>query len=140
MTDIQAALGRSQLKKAPRFQKERAKIAEDYSNQLSGLSLELPKLTAGAKSAWHLYPVCVQGDENLRNKVMSTLRRSGVMANLHYLPVSKFQFYKKQNGTTYLPCPQAEKHARTEISLPMFPGLEKKDIYKVVASLKKSLR
>jgi dTDP-4-amino-4,6-dideoxygalactose transaminase len=60
------------------------------------------------------------------------------MANLHYLPVPQFRFYRKRTGKKYLPCPQAEKFARTEISLPIFPAMQKQAIQRVVAALGKA--
>lgn len=140
MTEIQAALGRSQLKRIKEFHTAREKIATWYTNQLIQGHVDLPRLTRGARSSWHLYPVCVRGGENLRNKVMSRLHRAGVMANLHYLPVSGFQFYRERTGKKYMPCPQADKFSRTEISLPIFPGMKKKVIQRVVAVLGTILR
>jgi UDP-4-amino-4,6-dideoxy-N-acetyl-beta-L-altrosamine transaminase len=140
MTEIQAALGRSQLKKIKAFHRAREKIAVCYTKKLRQIPLDLPRLTQGARSSSHLYTVCVQGGENLRNKVMSRLHRAGVMANLHYLPVSGFQFYRERTKQKYMPCPQAEKFARTEISLPIFPAMKKKTIQRVVDVLGKVLR
>ena len=140
MTEIQAALGRSQLKRIKEFHTEREKIAACYTKQLRPVPLDLPRLTQGARSSWHLYPVCVRGDENLRNKVMGRLHRAGVMANVHYLPIPQFRFYKKRTGQKYMPCPQAEKFSRTEISLPIFPGMKKKVIQRVVDVLGTILR
>jgi UDP-4-amino-4,6-dideoxy-N-acetyl-beta-L-altrosamine transaminase len=140
MTEIQAALGRSQLKKINAFHLAREKTAGYYARQLRQVQLDLPRLTQGARSSWHLYPVCIQGSENLRNKVMGRLHCAGVMANLHYLPVTQFRFYRKRTGKKYLPCPQAEKFARTEISLPIFPAIKNQAIQRVVAELGKALR
>ena len=140
MTDIQAALGRSQLKKIKAFHTAREKIAAGYTKRLRQVPLDLPRLTNGTRSSWHLYPVCVRGNENLRNKVMGRLHRAGVMANVHYLPIPQFRFYKKRTGQKYMPCPQAEKFARTEISLPIFPGMKKKAIQRVVDALGTILR
>ena len=140
MTDIQAALGRSQLKKIKAFHTAREKIAAGYTKRLRQVPLDLPRLTNGTRSSWHLYTVCVRGNENLRNKVMGRLHRAGVMANVHYLPIPQFRFYKKRTGQKYMPCPQAEKFARTEISLPIFPGMKKKAIQRVVDALGTILR
>jgi dTDP-4-amino-4,6-dideoxygalactose transaminase len=62
------------------------------------------------------------------------------MANLHYLPVSGFQFYRERTGKKYMQCPQAEKFGRKEISLPIFPAMKKQAIQRVVAVLGKALR
>jgi dTDP-4-amino-4,6-dideoxygalactose transaminase len=140
MTEIQAALGRSQLKRIKEFHAAREKIAAGYTKRLRQVPLDLPRLTQGARSSWHLYPVCVRGDENLRNKVMGRLHRVGVMANVHYLPIPTFRFYRKRTGQKYMPCPQAEKFGRKEISLPIFPAMNKQAIQRVVAVLGKALR
>jgi len=96
MADFQAAPEGSQLKKIRAFHMAREKVADLHTKQLRRVSLDLPWVTKGARSSWHLYPLCVQGGEKLRNKVMGRLHRAGVMANLHYLPVPQFQFYKKR--------------------------------------------
>ena len=140
ITDIQAALGRSQLKKIKSFRAAREKIAAAYTNQLSQLPLDLPKLTRGARSSWHLYPVCVQGNEVTRNKVMGGLRREGILANLHYLSVPRFQFYLKKKGKRLFRCPQAENFARREISLPIFPKMKNQAVQKVLSVLGKVLK
>jgi dTDP-4-amino-4,6-dideoxygalactose transaminase len=141
MTDIQAALGRSQLKKAPRFQKERAKIAEDYSTRLAGLPLELPQLTPGAKSAWHLYPVVVFGGQGKRDQILRQLRTKQIFANLHYMPVPSLRFYRRVASKAATDsCPIAKKYAERALSLPIFPGLKAKSSRIVSQYLAKSLR
>jgi len=138
MTDIQAALGRSQLKKAPRFQKERAKIAKDYSTHLAGLPLELPQLTPGAKSAWHLYPVAVVGGQGKRDQILRQLRTKEIFANLHYMPVPSLRFYRRVASKSALnSCPVAKKYADLALSLPIFPGIKTAQQSKVVQSLGK---
>ena len=140
MTDIQAALGRSQLKRAPRFQKERAKIAEDYSTRLAGLPLELPQLTPGAKSAWHLYPVVVFGGQGKRDQILRQLRTKGIFANLHYMPVPSLQFYRRVASKAAMDSyPIAKKYADLALSLPIFPGLQAKVPRKVSQYIAKSL-
>jgi len=141
MTDIQAALGRSQLKKAPRFQKERAKIADDYSTRLAGLPLELPQLTPGAKSAWHLYPVVVFGGQGKRDQILRQLRTKQIFANLHYMPVPSLRFYRRVASKAAMDsCPIAKKYAERALSLPIFPGLKAKSSRIVSQYLAKSLR
>ena len=138
MTDIQAALGRSQLTKVPRFQRERTKIAEDYSARLAGLPLELPQLTPGAKSAWHLYPVAVVGGQGKRDQILRQLRTKGIFANLHYMPVPSLRFYRRVASKSALnSCPVAKKYADLALSLPIFPGIETSQQSKVVQSLGK---
>jgi len=140
MTDIQAALGRSQLTKVPRFQRERTKIAEDYSVRLTGLPLELPQLTPGAKSAWHLYPVAVVGGQGKRDQILRQLRTKGIFANLHYMPVPSLRFYRRVASKSALnSCPIAKKYAERALSLPIFPGIKRSQESKVVQSLRKTI-
>ena len=140
MTDIQAALGRSQLKKIKAFQKKREKLAALYTKWLSPLDLDLPRQTAGARSSWHLYPVCIRGNESLRNRLMGRLRRAGVLANLHYLSVPQFQFYQRNLRKTFLPCPLAEKFAQREISLPIYPMMRHNAALRAIRELRKALK
>jgi dTDP-4-amino-4,6-dideoxygalactose transaminase len=140
MTDIQAALGRSQLKKIRTFQRKREKIAETYKENLSRFPLDLPRLTPRARSSWHLYPVCVQGNEGMRNKLIGHLRRDGILANLHYLSVPRFRFYLKKNNKSFFPCPVAAKLAQREISLPIFPKMKTQAVQKVISVLGKVLK
>jgi len=140
MTDIQAALGRSQLKKIKVFQRQREKIAETYTENLGHLPLDLPQQTPGARSSWHLYPVCVRGKEASRNKVLGQLRREGILANLHYLSVPRFQFYLKKKNKIPFRCPQAEIFVQREISLPIFPKMKNQAVPIVISVLGKGLK
>jgi dTDP-4-amino-4,6-dideoxygalactose transaminase len=139
MTDIQAALGRSQLKKIDFFQRQRESIAQSYTKGLVNLSLDLPKITKGARSSWHLYPVCIQGGASSRDRVMARLRQAGIQANLHYLPVPRFRFYQNRRLRPYLSCPVAAEFAAREISLPIFPGLKLLEQSKVIRKIGKSI-
>jgi dTDP-4-amino-4,6-dideoxygalactose transaminase len=138
MTDIQAALGRSQLTRVPRFQRGRTKIAEAYSVRLAGLPLELPQRTPGAKSAWHLYPVAVVGGQGKRDQILRQLRTKGIFANLHYMPVPSLRFYRRvANKSALNSCPVSKKYADLALSLPIFPGIKPSQQSKVVQSLGK---
>jgi dTDP-4-amino-4,6-dideoxygalactose transaminase len=139
MTDIQAALGRSQLKKIRNLQRQREKIVETYNENLNRFPLDLPQLTPRARSSWHLYPVCVQGNEGMRNRLIGHLRRDGILANLHYLSVPRFRFYLKKNNKGFFPCPVAAKLAQREISLPIYPRMKPQSAQRVVSVLGKAL-
>ena len=123
MTDIQAALGRSQLKKIKDFHTARVRVASSYENQLSDLHLDLPRITPGARSSWHLYPVCVRSPHKRRNKVLASLRKSGVMANVHYMNVPFLAFYRNRRSRLMPNCRVASRYASRAISLPIFPAL-----------------
>jgi dTDP-4-amino-4,6-dideoxygalactose transaminase len=135
MTDIQAALGRSQLKKIRKFQNQRKKISDLYRKDLASLPVDLPRTTPGAESSWHLYPMCVKTLHSFRDSVLQALRKKGVEANLHYWPVPSLRYYNSQRkgGTS---CPKAVEFAQKCISLPIFPGLSKSSQAKVLRSLR----
>lgn len=140
LTDFQAALGRSQLKKIKRFQACREKIAASYTENLGEFTLDLPRVTPGAQSSWHLYPICVRGGVLARDQAMNRLRRAGIQVNLHYLSVPQFQFYRNRRQRPYLPCPVAVRFAEKEISLPIFPGLKPKEQARVVREIGKCIQ
>lgn len=144
MTDIQAALGRSQLKRIGKFLKRRRQIAKSYSVQLKKSHLHLPAPTEGANSAWHLYVVATPKNQTItsRDACIQKLHASGIKANLHYLPVQNFHYYKKRfkNRRRISPCPVAQDYSRRAISLPVHPGLSMKCQNRVVDSLEKILK
>ena len=123
MTDFQAALGRSQLIRIKSFQRGRERVAKEYDKTLGNLPLDLPRQTTGARSSWHLYPVCLQGSGSLRDRVLKELRKNGINANLHYLPVPMFQFYRTELRKRQSSCPEARKFSERAISLPIYPNL-----------------
>jgi len=138
MTDIQAALGASQLKKIRAFRFAREKIAESYAQRLKSLPLDLPRLTKGARSSWHLYPVCVRGNITARDKFLRRLHQAGVMANLHYSSVPLFRFYRGAKADPSQ-CPVARQYAVKAVSLPIFPNLCSQDLAKTVRTVTVSL-
>ena len=127
------------LKKIKTFRTDREKAVDSYTQGLAQLPLDLPRQTVGARSSWHLYPVCVREGEALRNRVMGRLRQAGILANLHYLPVPKFQFYRRHTRQALTNCPLAEKFAQREISLPLFPAMGQPAVSRVVSTLRKAL-
>ena len=136
MTEFQAALGRSQLKKIKIFQKRREVIATTYYKSLVQLPLDLPRQSPGARSAWHLYPVCVKKQSPFRDKVLARLHQGGVMSNLHYLSVCGFWYYRQSKRKTWR-CPRASEFEQKEISLPIFPKLKIKTQKEVILHLLK---
>lgn len=123
MTDFQAAFGRSQLKKIGSFQVGRERVAQEYNKTLVNLPLDLPRQTLCARSSWHLYPVCLQRSDTCRDRVLKQLRKEGINANLHYLPVFTFQFYRSELRKQQGKCPEAKKFSERALSLPIYPHL-----------------
>lgn len=148
MTDIQAALGRSQLKRIGQFQKKRRQIAKTYNLQLKSTPLILPSSTTGANSSWHLYVAATPQSQTMeeRDNLIQWLQAAGIKANLHYLPVQNFSYYRNRMSNRrglkrgFSPCPVAQEYARRAISLPIYPDLSKKSQNRIVSSLKQILK
>jgi UDP-4-amino-4,6-dideoxy-N-acetyl-beta-L-altrosamine transaminase len=119
-TDIQAALGVSQLARLDGFLARRRALAAAYSQTLAGLPLALPTQQPGAESAWHLYVVRVP---ERRDEVFAALRSAGIGVNVHYIPVHLQPFYR-QLGFRPGDFPEAEAYYAQALSLPLYPGLE----------------
>ena len=142
MTEIQAALGRSQLKRISNFLRRRRSISRTYQEKLRSSSLTLPSLTPEATSSWHLYVVTMKSGKEKRDELLKALKNEGIHANLHYLPVQNFKFYKKQSTDHkgkrrgYSLCPTAEKYAQQAISLPISPSLNHNQQERVISLLR----
>ena len=141
MTEIQAALGRSQLKRISNFLRRRRSISRTYQEKLRSSSLTLPSLTPEATSSWHLYVVTMKSGKEKRDELLKALKNEGIHANLHYLPVQNFKFYKKQSTDHkgkrrgYSLCPVAEEYAQKAISLPISPSLNHNQQERVISFL-----
>lgn len=139
MTDIQAALGLSQLERLTEFVARRNALARRYDLLLDNLPLQLPKLMAGTDSAWHLYVVRVgRASARPRREVFERMRDRGVGVNVHYMPVH-LQPYYRDLGFAPGHCPEAERHGEEAITLPLYPGLTETEQDRVVAALRESL-
>lgn len=122
ITDIQCALGVSQMDKLPVFLQRRKEIAKKYNQAFAQCNdIETPFQKSGCESAWHLYVIRIKNGK--RKEVFDFLRAAGIGVNVHYIPVYRFPFYKK-NGYAQVRCPNAEKYYEECISLPIFPALK----------------
>ncbi len=124
MTDIQAALGRSQLRRVDEFVARRRKLAERYNEAFKALPLHTPWQAPNQSSAWHLYVIQLELS-NLRKtrlQVFDALRSSGIEVNVHYIPVHLQPYYQRR-GFRRGNFPVAERYYEAAISLPMYFGL-----------------
>jgi len=119
MTDIQAALGLSQMCRLDEYVKKRLKIFEGYQQHLYGQSILQPWLHPDCYSAHHLYIVLVQ---DKRDQVFESMRKIGIGVNLHYIPVYA-QPYFSAMGFCPVDFPESEAYYTKAISLPMYPTL-----------------
>ena len=140
ITDIQAALGASQLQRLDEFVERRRFLAQRYNKLLQALPLTLPWKHPDTNSSWHLYVIRLKLDKinKTHRQVFEELRSAGIGVNLHYIPVH-FQPYYQKLGFNYGDFPQAESYYREAISLPMYYGLSQEDQDRVVMSLEEIL-
>ncbi|HST56601.1 MAG TPA: UDP-4-amino-4,6-dideoxy-N-acetyl-beta-L-altrosamine transaminase [Solirubrobacteraceae bacterium] len=125
LTDMQAALGRSQLAKLERFVRRRNELAGRYRELLADAGqLELPPAApAGHRHAHHLFVIRHRGGAPARRRLHDGLHARGVLAQVHYLPVYRHPWYRHTLGYREGHCPAAETYYSGCLSLPCFPGL-----------------
>jgi len=140
LSDIHAALGRSQLAKLDDFLRRRRRVAAVYGERLAGLPLDLPVVPDGVVSAWHLYVVRLRLDELSagRDGVFAALRAENVGVNVHYRPLHLLSLYA---GRGYRPgdFPVAEDAYARMITLPLFAGMGVRDVEGVCRAVAKVL-
>lgn len=139
MTDIQAALGSSQLERLPQFIERRRQIAAQYRQRfatISGITVLSEK--EEVESAYHLFPILITKEPTgkYRKLVFEALRAENIGVQVHYIPVYRHPYYQKNVARKPF-CPNAEKFYSAEISLPMFPSMTDQDIEDVVEALQK---
>ncbi|MGE7090236.1 UDP-4-amino-4,6-dideoxy-N-acetyl-beta-L-altrosamine transaminase [Lysinibacillus sp. NPDC048646] len=141
MTDMQAALGLSQMKKIDKFINSRREIADMYNEALDQFpGVKLPKQLDGTKSGWHLY--IIQLNQTVLNKtrkeIFNEMRTCNIGVHVHYIPVYWHPYYE-QLGFTKGICNVAESWYEGALTLPIFPGMEKLDVNNVIEILKSAL-
>ncbi len=141
MTDIQAALGKSQVNRLDEFVSRRNRLAERYDDLLKALPLMPLGRHPDAYSAYHLYTVRLKLDAIRKShlEVFEGLRKSGIGVNLHYIPVHTQPYYRKL-GFDWGDYPEAENYYRAAITLPLYYGLTEAQQDEVVASLRRLLK
>jgi UDP-4-amino-4,6-dideoxy-N-acetyl-beta-L-altrosamine transaminase len=141
MTDIQAALGLSQLSKLAAFVKRRKSLARRYDRLLADLPITRPYQHPDSSSAWHLYTIRLDLEKIslTRRNVFEYLREKGIGVNVHYIPVHTQPYYQKMGFIQGL-FPEAEKYYQETLTLPLFPALTEEDQDRVVMFLRTALR
>lgn len=137
MTELQAALGLSQLKRLDKFVQKRNELACRYDDLLSDLPITTPYQIKEGSSAFHLYVIRLQLSKisHSHRVVFEALREKGIGVNLHYIPVHLQPFYQKMgfNSGDY---PVAEEYYKTAISLPIYYDLTFQNQDYIVDSLR----
>ncbi len=141
LTDLQAALGISQLRRLGAMHRRRVAMADRYDELLTGLPLKLPMRQPDRMSAWHLYAVqidfmrCGQS----RARVFAHMREAGIGVNVHYMPIHTQPYYR-MFGFKYGDFPCAEAYYKGALSLPLFPAMSISQQDHVVDALHKALK
>ena len=140
MTELQAALGISQMNRLEQFIQERRRLAKEYDSLLSSLPIQLPYQQPYSASAYHLYPIWI--DQKAlgmsRKSVFENLRAQNIGINVHYIPVHLQPYYQKLGFKTGQ-FPEAEKYYSGAISIPLYVGLGS-NISRVVEAIAASIQ
>lgn len=141
MTELQAALGLSQMRRLDEFVARRHAIARRYDEQLADLPVVIPWQHPDCYSGLHLYVIRMQLDQIKKShpQVFEALRAQGIGVNLHYIPVHTQPYYQRM-GFQAGDFPEAERYYTEAISLPMYPVLTDKNQDYVVRVLKELLQ
>ena len=140
MTELQAALGLSQLQRLPQMAERRQAQADRYDRLLGALPLALPARRDDRLSSWHLYAVAIDAGRTActRATAFAALREAGIGVNVHYAPIY-LQPYYRQLGFAPGHCPAAEQYYAQALSLPLFPAMTEADQDRVVQVLARVL-
>ncbi|MCE9936644.1 UDP-4-amino-4,6-dideoxy-N-acetyl-beta-L-altrosamine transaminase [Aeromonas salmonicida] len=140
MTDIQAALGASQMTRLEQYVAQRHQIAKNYNTLLADLPLTLPWQHPDSYSGLHLYVIRLQLDKigKSHQDVFEYMRSKEIMVNLHYIPVHTQPYYEAM-GFKQGDFPEAERYYTEAISIPMYPTLTDAQQQEVVAVLREAL-
>ena len=140
MTDIQAALGLSQMSRLDKFVERRHELAQQYNDLLADIPVTRQYLSENCYSAMHLYVIRLASEElsKSRKQIYSELKNVGIGVNVHYIPLHTQPWYQAMGFQTG-DYPEAEDYYKQALSLPMFPGLSDKQLKFVVSELGKIL-
>lgn len=138
MTDIQGALGLSQLSRLEEFTQRRNQLAHRYNQSLQSLPLHLPTVREENRSAFHIYVVrLLQGGVH-HSEVFTRLRNCGIGVNVHYTPVHLQPYYRKL-GFSPGAYPEAEAHGNRAVTPPLHPALTEDQQQQVITSVRSCL-
>jgi len=142
LTDLQCALGLSQLRKLDSFIRRRREIVSHYNQAFRGIDEVEPLVERRDRlSAWHIYVIKLnqKGTAGTRKEVFLKLRRAGIGVQVHYIPVYWQPYYQKLGYTKGL-CIEAEAYYESAITLPVFPSMTDEQAEKVVDAVQRECK
>jgi dTDP-4-amino-4,6-dideoxygalactose transaminase len=141
LTDIAAALGLQQLKKAAAFRQRRAELAAGYDAALAGLPLVLPPQAAGGdQHAWHLYAVRLgDGAGIARDAFIERLFAAGIGCSVHYIPLHLHPYWRDRYGLQPGMFPHSQRAYERMVSLPLYTRMTDGDVQRVAAAMEQAL-
>jgi dTDP-4-amino-4,6-dideoxygalactose transaminase len=131
MTDLQAAIGRGQLRRFAGWQDRRQLLANHYDEALDGIKgLHLPARPDKGEHAWHLYVLQVQPDYGTtRDQLLSDLAEQGINCSVHFIPIHHFPYFRQHLNPEHLgEHPNADRVFQRILSLPLYPALALPDV------------
>ena len=138
ITDFQAALGISQLKKLAVFIRGRKEIVRMYNEAFKAVSeIEMPIVKPYVKHAWHIYTVLLNGIN--RDEFFREMRERNIGVNVHYIPIYRFSYYQEHFNINHNNFPVTEEVFSKIITLPIFQKMSDNDVEDVIMSVKKLL-
>ena len=138
ITDIQCALGISQLKKIEAFIIRRKKIIDQYNTAFNNVdSIKIPFESPDCESNFHLYVLQLDFKQIglSRAQFMCSLKQKGIQTQVHYIPVHTQPFYRKNFRTRWGDCPHAESYYERCLSIPLYPAMTAADVEKVIREI-----
>jgi len=138
ITDLQAALGFSQLRKIENFITRRREIAKIYNEAFDDTpEITIPYVKPNVRHVWHLYTIVLNGVD--RNKFFKLMRQKNIGVSVHYIPVYKHSYYKRFNFDQK-DFPVTDNIFNRIITLPLFPKMSDEDVFDVIDATKETIR
>jgi dTDP-4-amino-4,6-dideoxygalactose transaminase len=139
MTDIQAALGRSQLSKLAFFKQRRREIVEQYNAAFTDIPcIIIPYEAENADSCFHLYVLQIDFEKigKSRKQVMEKLRENGIGTQVHYIPVNSQPYYEKKYGKEVKGhCQKADFYYKRALTIPLYSKMSDDDVWYVIQKI-----
>lgn len=139
ITEVQSAMGLAQLKKLDRNNRKRKTLVEIYTNELQNVEgVTIPFSHVESHPSYHLFPILIGGRID-RNKLMEKLKHFGIQTSVHYPSIHLFSLYQKKFGLSVGMLPHTEEVSKRELTLPLHPGMDERDVKWITKKVKEGL-